>query len=340
MPDTLPSKPSPSLTEASLADYAARARAYAHLAKADATRRAYRADLADFTDWCRQAGVSPLPASAAAVLAYLVDRAETLTVATLQRRLAALRDAHRIAGHDLDTSNPAFRETWRGLRRAKGIAKRQAAPLLTDELRRIVARLPDTLTGARDRAVLLLGFAGALRRSELVSLYTNKLVHKSYVEATADGLILHLVQSKTDQEGASDRIGVPFASDPTACPVHAYRHWLTAAGLTHGPVFRPIDARGVVGEAALSDRAVALIVQRAIAASARADGASAEEAKAHASQFSGHSLRAGLATSAAANNAPGHVIQKHLRHKKFETTAGYIRDGQLFRANAAALAGL
>lgn len=337
----LPAPATAASVPASIAAFQDRARSYADSAKADNTRRAYQADWDDFAAWCEAQGAPAMPAAPATVLAYLIDKAETLTVSTLQRRLSAIREAHRYAGAELDTSGVVFRDTWRGLRRSKGTAPAKKAPVMTADLRRAIGSLPsDTLIGVRDRALLLIGFAAALRRSELAGLHASETTGTGYIRETADGLIIRLGRSKTDQEGEGAEIGVPYGSDPETCPVRAYRRWIEAAGIEDGPAFRSINRHGQIGTAALSDKAVALIVKRAIRTAAIANGSTEQEADAIAAKFAGHSLRAGLATSAAANGADSLIIQKHLRHRKSETTAGYIRTGQLFRQNAAGMAGL
>ncbi|WP_460451589.1 tyrosine-type recombinase/integrase [Alsobacter sp. SYSU BS001988] len=318
-----------------------RARDYASHAKAENTNRAYRTDWADFSAWCAGKGASALPAASATVLAYLIDRADTVKVSTLQRRLSAIREFHRYAGHQLDTGHVGFRDTWRGICRTKGLPPAKKAPVMTTDLRKVVAALPaDTLAGIRDRALLLVGFAAALRRSELVSLLVSPVEGRSHVEETADGLLVHLVRSKTDQGGEGSTIGVPYGSNPATCPVRALKRWLEVSGIREGAAFRSISQHGRIGAGAITDKSVALIVKRAIVATSLADGATLEEANARAARFAGHSLRSGLATSAAANDAPGHAIQKQLRHKKFDTTSGYIQAGQIFKQNAAGMAGL
>ncbi|KQS69332.1 hypothetical protein ASG32_29540 [Methylobacterium sp. Leaf361] len=320
--------------------FADQARQYADQSRAANTRRAYASDVRAFANWCAARGEPSLPASPAAVLAYLIDHATTLKVVTLQRRLAAIREQHAAAGFDLETSSSAFRDTWRGIKRAHGQPAVKKRPLMTVDLRRAVATLPDTLPGRRDRALILVGFAAALRRSELAGLEVTRRDGAAWVEERPDGLVVHLARSKTDQSGEGAEIGVPYGSNMETCPVRSYRAWLNAAHLTEGPAFRPIDRHGHIGTEAVTDRAVARIVQRTVEAAALADGYSPEEARQLAAAYAGHSLRSGLATSAAANDAPGHAIQRQLRHKRFDTTSGYIRSGQLFKQNPAGMAGL
>ncbi|MEH3063680.1 MAG: hypothetical protein PGN33_13365 [Methylobacterium radiotolerans] len=155
-----------------------------------------------------------------------------------------------------------------------------------------------------------------------------------------EGLVVHLARTKTDQGGAGADVGVPFGSNPDTCPVRGFRAWLKASRIKCGPAFREVDRYGKLGEDALDGRAVARILKRAIVALAISEGDTPKQAKARAAAFAGHSLRSGLATSAAANDAPGHAIQRQLRHTRFDTTSRYIRAGTLFRQNAAGLAGL
>ncbi|MCJ2070515.1 tyrosine-type recombinase/integrase [Methylobacterium sp. J-030] len=293
-----------------------------------------------FAAWCEIRREAALPASPAAVLAYLIDHAATLKVATLQRRLAAIREQHATAGLHLDTDSAAFRDAWRGIKRTHGQPAAKKRPLMTVDLRRAVATLPDTLAGRRDRALILVGFAAALRRSELAGLEVSRRDGHAWVEERPDGLVVHLARSKTDQSGEGVEIGVPYGSNMDTCPVRSYRAWIHAAHLKEGPAFRPIDRYGHIGAKAVTDRAVARIVQRTVEAAALAEGHSPEEARRLAAAYAGHSLRSGLATSAAANDAPGHAIQRQLRHKRFDTTSGYIHSGQLFKQNPAGMAGL
>lgn len=321
-----------------LTKLAERAADYIEAAKASATRRAYAADFVHFTEWCRANGGSPLPASGNVVAAYLTAHAGLLKTSTLGRRLVAIRQVHREAGHELDLG-PRFADLWKGIRRTHGTPANKKRALLTAELRKVLDALPDSLLGKRDRALLLTGFAGALRRSELVALgLDGSTEHR--LEETGDGLVLRLGRSKTDQEGEGDQVGIPYGANPATCPVRAVRAWLDASGITAGPVFRNVNRHGQVAKEALTPEAVRLIVKRAVERAAEAEGWTREKAEELAANYAGHSLRSGLATSAAIAGAAGHVIQRHLRHRKFETTSGYIRAGELFRDNAAASVGL
>jgi len=338
--------PLPVLTEANLpaeiVALAERAKAYADKAKAANTRIAYASDWRHFEAWCAARGVTSLPAhSIGAVLAYLTAHATTFKVATLQRRLVAIREYHRYAGSDLDTSSVEFRDVWKGIRREEGRARpvTKKAPLMTATLRRAIHALPDSLLGCRDRALLLIGFAGGLRRSELASLEVRQRDGAAgWIEQMPDGLAIRLAYSKTDQEAVGDTVGVPYAGPEDLCPVRAYRAWLERSGIAEGAAFRPVTRHGRMGDEALSPAAIGIIVKRAVVKAAMADGVTRDGAEAMAENFAGHSLRAGHATSAAQNDAPGHAIQRQLRHKSFVTTSGYIRDGRLFKGSSASFA--
>ncbi len=318
--------PSPATEDqvpATLADVAERAVDYARQAKAENTRRAYRSDWRDFTAWCAENGVSPMPAPPAIVGLNLTARAATLKTSTLGRRLTAISQAHRAKGRPLDMRHPAIRETWAGIRRSKGTMQRGKAPAVTADLKAMVAELPDTLRGVRDRALLLVGFSGAFRRSELVAVDVDDC------EFTRDGLVITLRRSKTDQDGAGRKVGLPYGSNPATCPIRSLQAWLEVAGIEDGPVFRSIRKGGRVQDARLSDRSVALIVKRAATASGLDPAI-----------YAGHSLRAGLVTSAAAAGVPERAIMAQTGHKSLVTLRRYIRDGSLFRENAAAGVGL
>lgn len=306
-----------------LAQLADDARGYIASAKADATVRGYRSDWRQFLAWCTERRLDALPAAPETVALYLTAQAGVKATATLQRHLTSISQAHQHAGHEPPTTAPVVRQTWRGIRRTFGTASAGKAPARTAEVRAMVATLDDRLISVRDRALLLVGFAGAFRRSELVALDVDDLAD------TADGLVVTVRRSKTDQEGAGETIGVPYGSDPSTCPVRAYRAWLEAAGIVFGPVFRPVDRHGRMAERRLGDRAVADVVKRC-AAAAGLDPA----------QYAGHSLRAGLITAAAEAGVAERDIMRQSRHNSVPVMRRYIRAATVWQANAAAAVGL
>ncbi len=305
-----------------LAAMAAQARDYAQQAKSANTRRAYRSDWADFAGWCQAHGLAALPAAPATVALYLTSAAERCKPATLTRRLTAISQAHQAAEHPSPTTSATVRAVAAGIRRAKGTAQQGKAAAVTDEVRAMVAALPPTLVGRRDRALLLLGFAGAFRRSELVALDVADVVR------TRDGLVVTLRKSKTDQEGAGRRVGIPYGGHPQSCPVRALEDWLAAAGIGTGPLFRGLRNDGAL-MGRLSDKGVARVVQRRAAAVGLDP-----------KRYGGHSLRAGLATAAVAAGKSERAIMAQTGHKSVPMVRRYIREGDLFRENAAAGLGL
>jgi site-specific recombinase XerD len=285
--------------------------------KAASTRKAYATDFRLFKAWCDSKGVSALPAAAETVAAYLAAEARTARPSTLGRRVAAIRYAHRLAGLPLPTDAEGVKATMRGIRRTFGGASVRKAPAVAAKILGMVGTASDKLAGLRDRALLLLGFAGAFRRSELVA------VDVADVEETEAGLRVTIRHSKTDQEGHG--VTIAIARGDVACPVKALREWLGAAGIEAGPLFRPINKAGRVAEKRLTDRSVANIVK-----------AYAERAGLEASTFSGHSLRSGFLTSAAANGASIFKMMDVSRHKSVETLRGYVRDAEMFKDHAGA----
>lgn len=308
-------------TPITLAAVADRAMDLAENARAEATRRAYRSDWTHFESWCREHSLAALPAAPETVGLYLVGHEKLLSMATLTRRLSSIATAHRMAGHQLDSRHPGIADVMKGLRRAKGTANRHAEALTTPRLRRVLDTCGDRLIDVRDRALLLVGFAGALRRSEIVALDVTDIV------VSGEGLRLTIRRSKTDQDGEGHVIAIGRTGSAT-CPVSAYENWISAAGIDTGKAFRSVDRHGKVGDA-LSARAVALLVQR------RADLAGLD-----ARIYSGHSMRAGLATSAAAAGVEERIIMRTTRHRSTSVLRRYIRDGELFARNLAAEVGL
>lgn len=294
-------------------------RGYLDDSQAANTRDAYRADWAHFTTWCDELHLASLPAQPATVARYLVALVETgRKVATLTRRLSAISQAHQAAGHDSPTASLAVRKVFAGIKRRHGTQQEAKAPVLPADLKLMVAELDDTPAGKRDRALLLLGFAGAFRRSELVALDVADL------EVQRAGLIVTIRRSKTDQEGQGERLGVPRGRDKALCPVRAVEAWIAAGDLVEGPLFRPIDRHGNVRSQRLADFTVVRVVKR-LAAAVGLDP----------DLYGGHSLRAGLATAAAAAGVEERVIMKQTRHTSTRTLRKYIRDGELFKNNAA-----
>ena len=243
-----------------LEDLIERARAYIHAAKAPATLRAYRTDFEDFTRFCKGHNLPYLPATPTTVALYIADRAGSLRSATITRRLTSITKAHQAAGFEASPSSShhfVVSETLKGIRRSIGTAQEGKAPLLTADIRRIVASCPETLSGLRDRALVLIGFAGAFRRSELAAI---DLADLSF---TQDGLVIDLCRSKTDQEAAGRKVGIPFGKEEATCPVRALRRWLAASSIPSGAVFRGVNRHGRLSRRGLHKDCVGWILKRA-----------------------------------------------------------------------------
>jgi integrase len=255
----------------------------------------------------------------AAYISACADHGD-LKAGSIQRRVSAIAAFHTVAGFNSPAASPEVKLTLAGIRRTLGTAQQGKAPILTADVAAMLAHLPDRLIGVRDRALLLIGFAGAFRRSELVALDTGD------IEFREDGVKVTIRKSKTDQEGAGQVIGIARGSK--LCPVRAIEEWTAAAGITGGAIFRHVDRHGRLLER-MSPEAVALVVKR-YAAVAGLDPA----------KYAGHSLRAGLVTQAAINGVQELAIMKQTRHKSSEMLRKYVRDASLFRENASARVGL
>jgi site-specific recombinase XerD len=300
-----------------------RAAEYVTASRSHNTRRAYRSDWEDFRSWCEAQQRIALPADPGTVALYLTSLAELKKVSTIERRLVTIREAHRAAGFESPTAHSAVRAVWQGIRRSHGSSTEGKEPILLDDLRVMITRLPGTLAGIRDRSLLLLGFAGALRRSEITALELRD------VRFVREGMVLRIRKAKTDQEGEGRTLGIPYGTVQMTCPVQALRTWIDAAKITSGPLFRSVSQHGKIADRALSDRSVALIVKRSLEAVGRDPSA-----------YAGHSLRAGFATEAARTGVEERLIQDQTGHKSLPMLRRYIRDGTLFTRNAAGKIGL
>lgn len=290
--------------------------AFVRQARAESTLRIYAADMRVFATWCAARNLTTIPAPAATVSAFLAGEARAgRRPATVERRAAAIRHAHCAAGHPSPTDDALVRATLAGIRRSLGVAARKKAPVTVERLRDMLAQVGDDFRGSRDRALLLLGFAGAFRRSELAALRVEDL------EETAHGLLVYIRRSKTDQEGRGRQVAIPYGRDH--CPVRALRRWLARAGILSGPIFRGIDRGGRLDDRALNDRTIARTVKRY----ATAAGLAAED-------FAGHSLRRGFLTSAAQRGAKLFKLKEVSGHRSLDMVQEYIESVDLFEDHA------
>lgn len=280
---------------------------YSAAAQSSATTRSYGADIRHF----KQHG-GTIPATAAMVAEYIANFAGTLAVATLQHRLIAIHRAHVDSGLPSPTMDHIVKRTMQGIRRTLGTKQRRVTALVKDDLLEMLGHIDQQLPlkAARDKALLLIGFAGAFRRSELVALRYEDITPYD------NGLELLIRRSKTDQEGAGRTVFIPNARG-NRCPVKALLAWLELAGITKGPLFRPINRYDhIVGSKALTPQSVNLVVKSSVRMM------SGDEA---AKMVAGHSLRAGYCTQATISGLQPYQIREQTGHKSDLTLARYIR---------------
>jgi integrase len=238
---------------------------------------------------------------------------------SIDRIRAAIRMAHESAGYSDPTDHISIRKELKGIRNKKGTAKTKKAPTLSTDIKAMIATLPESTIGIRDKALLLIGFAGAFRRSELVDIQIEHL------QETTEGIKILLPRSKTDQEGAGRLVAIRRGANPATCPVRALKAWIEVTGIVSGSLFRRVDRHGNIKDS-MTAQSVALVVKRA-----------AEAAGLDASQYSGHSLRAGFVTQGAINGATETNIMRQTGHKSYETVRGYIRIANIFQDNVSGM---
>lgn len=320
---------------AEIEELSRRAAMYATRAKGDGTRRAYRSAWGQFAAWCTGIGREPLAADPDTIAMYVVRCADQgFAVSSIRVHLAAIKTAHLLAGLSLDLRHPRLAMVVEGVTRSKGVrSRRKAAPAVPDVLRLLLAArpAPGEAIGARDRAMLLLGFGAALRRSELVALTIGDVE-----TIPGRGIMLTIRRSKTDQAGTGQRVAVHAnQAEPGCCPAAALDAWLrhrrdapdldwTASATTRAerPLFCAVTKAGRVTGAKLSDKAVVRLVKQA------AEGAGLDPDK-----FAGHSLRRGLLTAGADNRAQLPELMRQSRHRSAQSVLGYLEPADLWRNN-------
>ncbi len=315
------------------------AKDYARHATAENTNAAYKTDWAHFSSWCRRRGAEPLPPFPELIGLYIAEcasptpPAKPLTVATIERRLSGLAWHYQQRGFTLDRKDRHIATVLAGIKRKHARPPLQKEAILRDDILDMIETLDYGLRDMRDRAILLIGYAGGLRRSEIVSLDFSREdteEGKGWITIVEQGLILTL----TGKTGWRE-VEIGRGSREATCPVHALEQYLHYAKIDFGPLFQRIsrDDRKALGDR-LSDKHVARLIKKTVlAAGIRADLPVAERLK----LFSGHSLRAGLATSA---NVDERYIQKQLGHASPEMTRRYQRNRDRFRVNLTKAAGL
>jgi integrase len=288
------------------------------------TKRAYATGWADFAAWCASAGREALPAAAETLALYVVHcLGEHKKISTVEQRMAAVVHEHRAAG--LVPLQSEAREVLRGARREFGTAEDSKAALTVDHLRAIVRALPKDCIGVRDRALLVFGFASALRRSELVALNLED------VTLTAKGIRVRVGKSKTDQEGAGREIGIFPGRRKASCPVTALKMWLYVRGKKPGPLFVAVGPHAVRGVDLALERLTGAAVADALKRAVVLIGLDPH-------RYGAHSLRAGCVTAAAEAGVPESIIMQRTGHRCITTLARYVRPATVFSVDPLARA--
>jgi integrase len=295
------------------------------------TARAYRDDCQDFARWCVTRGLPVLPTTDLALVGYLNDCAERGDkLSTIRRRLGGIAKAHQLAGYGNPRSTAPVRQAWTDLRRERGHtdqgSTRRAAPARLPTLRTLVTaagRQDDPLVGCRDRALLLIGWACALRRSEYGALAVEDMIDDD------DGLRVHLRRSKTDQYGEGAILEVPYGQHKETCPVRAWQSWKRRGGLTSGPAFPAIDQWGHLSTRGISGSGVMFVLRR-VTIAAGLDPAN----------LTGHSLRSGFISEAVRAGVPDQDVMRQSRHRSRAVFDGYVRTSRPMTDSAAGKVGL
>lgn len=296
-------------------------------ARSENTQKAYASDWGQFSAWVESHGLDALPADPRMVALWLTHMARQLRRkrSTIKRMMATISVAHRRAGHPNPCETEVVRESFRGISNVlAGDSEQRArhsAPLLISHLEALSESMGDDLRAVRDRAVVLVGWSGALRRGEIAALDVEDL---AFVDK---GVRVRLPRSKTDQAGDGQYVAIFYATRKALCPVQALRSWTQLAEVRSGALFRPVSRALKVGDGRMSARAVDRVVKR------WTDKANVQPEQAG-DTFSAHSLRAGFVTEAARAERPEYSIAKQTRHRSAEVLRGYIRIASVFEGNA------
>ena len=276
--------------------------------KASNTLRAYKADYNDFALFCIKHGFKSMPTDPKVVCLYLTHLSQTSKFSTLKRRLASLSVVHKLSGHYIDTKHPIITENLMGIKRVKGSYQKAKKPILINDLKSIVNVIDkdqNEKRRAKNRALILVGFAGGFRRSELVAILFED------IDFVPEGVKIFIKRSKTDQSGEGMTKGIPYFSNSDYCPVISLKNWLEKSEIKSGKIFD------------MSDKSVALTIKKYTAI-----------AGLDSNKYSGHSLRSGFATSAAELGAEERSIMAMTGHKTSQMVRRYIQEANLFKNNA------
>jgi len=289
--------------------------------KAKNTLRAYKSDFKDFGAFCSRYGLSSLPSEPKTISLYLTHLSKNSKISTLRRRLVSISMVHKLKGHYLDTKHPIIVENLMGIRRVKGSFQKGKKPILINHLKSIINSINEQnkneIKKLRDKTIILVGFGGGFRRTELISIDYEDL------EFVPEGLKITIRKSKTDQLGEGMLKGLPYFDDVNYCPVINLRKWLEISKIKSGPIFRRFSKGSILTDNRLTDQSVVLLIKEYL----RLAGIDNEN-------FAGHSLRSGFATVAADSGADERSIMAMTGHKTTQMVRRYIREANLFKNNA------
>ena len=289
--------------------------------KANNTLRAYKSDFKDFGAFCAKHGFNAMPTEPKVVSLYLTHLSTSCKMSTLRRRLVSIGVVHRLKGHYLDTKHPVIIENLLGIKRKKGSIQIGKKPLLINHLKQIINVIDEQkiekIKKLRNRTLILVGFGGGFRRTELVSINHEDL---DFVE---EGVKITLRRSKTDQFGEGVIKGLPYFANEKYCPVLSLKNWLTLSKIKSGPIFKKFAKGSIITSHRLTDQSVALLIKECL-----------KIAGIENQNFSGHSLRSGFATVAAESGADERSIMAMTGHKTTQMVRRYIREANIFKNNA------
>ena len=291
------------------------------LSKANNTLRAYKSDFKDFGAFCAKHGFKSMPSEPKVVSLYLTHLSANSKISTLRRRLVSIGVVHKLKGHYLDTKHPAIIENLMGIKRKKGSIQTGKKPILINHLKQIIKVIDEQkiekIKKLRNKALILVGFSGGFRRTELVSIDHEDL---DFVE---EGVKITLRRSKTDQFGEGQIKGLPYFNTEEYCPVNSLKNWIYLSKIKTGPIFRRFAKGSILTNHRLTDQSVVLIIKECL-----------KLAGIENQNYSGHSLRSGFATVAAESGADERSIMAMTGHKTTQMVRRYIRDANLFNNNA------
>ena len=289
--------------------------------KADNTLRAYKSDFKDFGKFCAKHGFNSLPTEPKVISLYLTHLSSSSKISTLRRRLVSIGVVHKIKGHYLDTKHPIIIENLMGIKRKKGSIQTGKKPILINHLKQIINVIDEQkiekIKKLRNKTLVLIGFGGGFRRTELIS------INHEDIDFVQEGVKITVRKSKTDQYGEGMIKGLPFFSNEKYCPVTNLKNWLILSKIKTGPIFRRFAKGSILTRHRLTDQSVVLIIKDCL-----------KLAGIENQNFAGHSLRSGFATVAAESGADERSIMAMTGHKTTQMVRRYIREANIFKNNA------